>query len=70
MDNDTMQLYFTKYLSQNYMLKFHLFQKILFTYLREREQAQAGRAAEGEGEGEADSPLCREPNVGLDPRML
>jgi len=35
--------------------------------LREREHKQ-GRGAEGEGE--ADSPLSREPHVGLHPRTL
>ena len=44
----------------------HLFLKILFIYLRER--AQTGGAAYGEEE--ADSPLNREPNIGLDPRTL
>jgi len=34
--------------------------------MSERERAQAGGAAEGEGE--ADSPLSREPDMGLDPR--
>ena len=33
---------------------------------RERERAPAEGTAEGEGE--ADSPLSREPKVGLDPR--
>ena len=36
--------------------------------MTERERAQAGEAAKGEGE--ADSPVSREPNVGLDPRTL
>ena len=33
-----------------------------------RERAQTGGWAEGEREGEADSPLSREPNVGLNPK--
>ena len=39
-------------------------------YLRKSksEWLQAGRAAEAEGE--AGSPLIREPDVGLDPRIL
>ena len=36
--------------------------------MREREREQVGGGAEGEGE--ADSPLSREPYVGLDPRTL
>ena len=43
----------------------HFSKKISFIYLREHEQG--GRA---EGEGKAHSPLSREPNVGLDPRIL
>jgi len=34
---------------------------------REREHKQG---EEAEGEGEADSPLSREPDAGLDPRIL
>ena len=43
--------------------------KILLIYLREREREhkQGGGA---EGERETDSPLSREPDVGLDPRTL
>ena len=43
---------------------------ILFIYLRERKHEREKARAQGaaEGEGEADSPLSREPNVGLDPR--
>ena len=37
-------------------------------YLLERVRVGAGGATEGEGE--ADSPLSREPNVGLDPGIL
>uniref|UniRef100_M3Z089 Uncharacterized protein n=1 Tax=Mustela putorius furo TaxID=9669 RepID=M3Z089_MUSPF len=40
----------------------------LFDREREREQAQVGRAAEGKGE--AGSPLSREPEARLDPRIL
>ena len=36
---------------------------------RGRERAQAGKQ-QAEAEGEADSPLSREPDVGLDPRTL
>jgi len=36
--------------------------------LTERERAQAGGAAEGEGEKQT-SPLSREPDAGLDPRI-
>ena len=38
---------------------------------RERKRAQAGAVTEGavEGEGDAGSPLSREPNAGLDPRI-
>ena len=46
------------------MYTFNFLKNILF----ERERAQAGRGAEGEGE--ADSPLSREPDVGLDPGTL
>jgi len=42
-----------------FFLRFYLFD-------RGRERAQAG----GVGEGEADSPLSKEPHVGLDPRTL
>jgi len=40
-----------------------------FIYLFDRVHAQAGRW-QAEGDGEAGSPLSREPNIGLDPRML
>ena len=36
-----------------------------YLFERERENEQGGEA---DGEGAADSPLCREPNVGLHPR--
>ena len=44
----------------------------LFIYLRVRESAdaQAGFGGGAEAEGEADSPLSKEPEVGLDPRTL
>ena len=38
-------------------------------YLTETERAQEGER-HPEGEGEADSPLSREPDVGLDPKTL
>ena len=40
---------------------------ILFIYFRERERAQAGKVAEREGD--TGSPLSREPDTGLDPRI-
>ena len=40
----------------------------LFNTDRKGERTQVGGAAEGEGE--ADSPLSKEPDVGLDPRTL
>ena len=47
---------------------FFFFFKILFIYLREREHKQGWE--EKGAEGEADSPLSREPDEGLDPRIL
>ena len=47
---------------EGYEARVHVF-KILFE--RERERAQTGG-----GEGEADSPLSREPHMGLDPMTL
>uniref|UniRef100_M3XYM3 Uncharacterized protein n=1 Tax=Mustela putorius furo TaxID=9669 RepID=M3XYM3_MUSPF len=41
--------------------------QILFIHLRER---QSTSRETGRGEGEADSPLSREPDVGLNPRTL
>jgi len=42
-----------------------------FIYLFEREHEKRGDSeGEAEEEGEADSPLSKEPNVGLDPRTL
>ena len=35
---------------------------------RDREISDMHKEGAAEGEGEADSPLSREPNVGLDPR--
>ena len=60
---------------------FFLFFKILFICLSEGEQehmqgmrastsGKGGGQGEAAGEGEADSPLSREPEVGLDPRAL
>ena len=50
------------------------FKNILFIHLRERErERETARAHEWVGwgaEGEADSPLSREPNGGLDLRIL
>ena len=37
---------------------------------REKERASKQGELQAEGEGEAGSPLRREPNVGLDPRIL
>ena len=51
----------------------NVFLKILFIYLRERQherEREQEQGEEAEGEGEADSPLSREPNVGLDLRTL
>ena len=42
------------------------FLKILFTYLREHEWRGG---AEAEREREADTPLSREPNAGLSPKI-
>ena len=45
------------------------FLKILFIYLRERASTlKTGGGAEPRGE--AGSPLSREPDVGLDPRIM
>jgi len=57
---------------------FYFFFTILFIYLTERESesvhTQAGRVAGRQrgvrGEGEAGLPLSREPDAGLDPRIL
>jgi len=38
--------------------------------LRERERERTSRGRGAEGEGKADSPLSREPNLGLNPRTL
>ena len=49
------------------------FFKILFMYLREsraRGRAQVVGGGGTEAEGEADSPLSREPDVGLHPRTV
>ena len=55
----------------------YLFKKILFIHFREsdvewkrkrRREREHEPRGEAEGEGEADSPLSREPNVGLDLR--
>ena len=51
-----------------WLTMFVCFFKVLFIYLTENERAQIGGTAEGEGE--ADSPLSREPNMGLNPRTL
>ena len=49
-----------------------MFFKILFIYQRERGRESEHRQTEwqAEAEGEADSPPSKEPDVGLDPRML
>ena len=52
--------------AQSFFL-FLCFLTILFIYLTER--AQEGEQ-QTEGEVEAGSPLSREPNAGLDPRIL
>jgi len=49
------------------------FLKILLIYLRERvskREREHKLGGEAEGEGEADSPLSREPDVGLGLRTL
>ena len=46
----------------------HFFLKILFIYLTDREHKLAEKQAEREEE--AGSLLSREPDAGLDPRML
>ena len=45
------------------------FLKISFIYLRESKGEHTGWGG-GEGRGEAGSLLSKEPNMGLDPRML
>ena len=55
-------------LSRRQMLKYCITQAPLFIYLRERKRAR--KRTKGGAEGEADSPLSREPEVGLDPRTL
>ena len=47
-----------------------VFFKILFIYLTQSETASEGTQVRGVGEGEAGFLLRREPDVGLDPRML
>ena len=42
----------------------------LFIYLFERERERAHTSKGSEGEGEADTPLSREPNMGLGPTTL
>ena len=55
-------------------LLIYLFLKILFIYLTERECKRArgnvSRGSSREREGEAGSSPSREPNVGLNPRIL
>ena len=47
------------------------FKKKDFIYLREREHDHKwGSSTEAEGEGEAHFPLSREPDSGLNPRIL
>jgi len=48
------------------------FFKILFIYLPERvsDRAQAGRAGAEHADGEAGSPFSKNPDAGLDPRIL
>lgn len=51
------------------------FKDSTYFFARERECAhvarrKGGSAEGGEGKGEADSPLIREPNVGLHPQTL
>jgi len=46
------------------------FLKILFIYLTERDTAREGTQARGVGEGEAGFLQRREPDAGLDPRIL
>ena len=41
-----------------------------FIYFREREREHKQGERQAEGDGEADSPLRREPNMGLDPGTL
>ena len=45
-----------------------LFLRTLFMYLRDMKEKD--HKQEGGGDGEADSPLRRDPDVGLDPRTL
>jgi len=39
-------------------------------YLFARERAHMHKRGEWQAEGEAGSPMCREPDAGLDPRTL
>ena len=51
---------------------FQIFKKDFHLFLREKERSKerAGAGGGAEAEGEAQSPLSREPDVGLDPRTL
>ena len=49
----------------HFFLRFYLLERQRESK-RERAHTQAG--GEAEAEGEADTPLCRKPNAGLDPR--
>ena len=49
---------------------FFIFVKTLFIWQRERETEDTQTGGAAEGEREAASPLSREPDVGLDPRVL
>ena len=42
---------------------------IFYSFMRERERASIS-GGEAEGEGETDSPLSREPDAGLHPKIL
>ena len=52
-----------------FLIELFYFLKVVVIYLRVHtsERAQGGKQ---EGVGEADSPLSREPDVGLNPRTL
>ena len=59
---------FHKFFSHKYFI---ILKKVLFIYLREEGRREKERMSDEEGQRkreETDSPLSREPDVGLDPR--
>ena len=73
-----MQQFFIKYKQAEFniqhiksIINYYFFLKILFIYLREIETAsERGNTSRGSGRGEAGFPLSKEPDSGLDPRIV